>query len=366
MTDEAGAVNMRDGRRNSATRLPATGNPGCIAGSAERSRTGEDWHITVTIPPGGSVEHYHHFLTGFFAPLIYHIETDWAGAGFNRLLVRSCGPLDPILRDFAGNRVEIIDKDCHREMAGASRSSKAPAPQAEPFHFLTIEGCDLPVTYDRQIFVKTREHVLSNETIRAEIAPLVDDWSRPRILLVERGASHPFYNSEQSEIKGSGHDRRSIGNHDALFNLLRRNFAGCRNIIAENLTFARQVALFSLADIIIAQHGAALTNMLWSRPGTTVVEIYPAPQGLKHDFFFYLSRCMGLRYRRVWQQDMHSEVDLDKVYRVIARAAARPASRVLTGLHSASYCFLRPTLRTRLFLRRNSRRVVRRIRRLII
>jgi Glycosyltransferase 61 len=350
----------------SATRLPATGNPGCIAGSAERPRTGEDWHITVTIPPGGSVEHYHHFLTGFFAPLIYHIKTDWAGVGFNRLLVRSCGPLDPIVRDFTDGRVEIIDKDRHREMAEPSRSSKAPAAQIQPFDFLTIEGCDLPIAYNRQIFMQAREHVLSNETIRAEIALLDDDWSRPRILLVERGSSHPFYNSEQSEIKGSGRDRRSIGNHDALFYLLRRSFAGCRNIIAENLSFVRQVALFSLADIIIAQHGAALANMLWARQGTTVIEIYPVPQGLKHDFFFYLSRCMGLRYRRVWQQDEHSEVDLDKVHRIVARAAVRPASRVLTGLHSASYCFLRPTLRTRLFLRRNSRRVVRRIRRLII
>ncbi len=344
----------------------ATGNSCRIAAQAETSGARADWHVTITIPPGGSVEHYHHFLTGFFAPLVYHLETRLAHPRCSRVLVRSCGPLDPIIRGFAGDRVEIIDRDRHREMASGASRPRQLSPGTHTLRYLTITGCDLPTTYDRRIFLKVRSRVLAHPAVCAEIGALADDWSCPRILLVERGASLAFYNSEQSEIKGSGRDRRSIANQCEVYKMLRQAFPGCGSIIAEDEGFARQVALFSLADCIIAQHGAALTNMIWARPGANIVEIYPVHQGLKHDFFFYLARCMGLRYRRVWQAQMHGVVDIYKVCRLVSKAIARTDHHLLTDLHAAAYNFLRPTLRSRLFIRRNSRRVARRIRRFIL
>jgi hypothetical protein len=78
-------------------------------------QTMEHWHVTVVHAPG-SVEHFYHFLLGFFVPLIFHLFQKWEHAQFSRLIIRSCGPLDPLIGELGDNRIEIIDKDEHRQI----------------------------------------------------------------------------------------------------------------------------------------------------------------------------------------------------------------------------------------------------------
>lgn len=49
---------------------------------------------------------------------------------------------------------------------------------------------------------------------------------------------------------------------------------GFETVIAEDLSFCEQVALFSRAEVIVAQHGAGLTNMLFARPHSIVIEMF--------------------------------------------------------------------------------------------
>jgi hypothetical protein len=166
-------------------------------------------------------------------------------------------------------------------------------------------------------------------------------------LLIQRGPALAFYNSERSEQKGSGQDRRSIANHDELYRLLCVDDAHCLNVMPETLSLARQIALFSLADIIIAQHGAALANIVWARPNATVIEILPdtlAPVLKDQDLFRNLSRCLGLRYRRIRQDDEHSDVDIDKIRKVVARSVASPGCRAISGIRAVAFRTCRPAL----------------------
>ncbi len=66
---------------------------------------------------------------------------------------------------------------------------------------------------------------------------------------------------------------RRILNEEELYPLLEQE--GFTIIQAETLSFAQQIALFKGADVILAPHGAGLANLVFCRPGTKVVEIFP-------------------------------------------------------------------------------------------
>lgn len=48
---------------------------------------------------------------------------------------------------------------------------------------------------------------------------------------------------------------------------------GYERIFAEDLTFAEQVGLMQDTDVLVSQHGAGLTNLIFMRPGSKVLEL---------------------------------------------------------------------------------------------
>ncbi len=50
---------------------------------------------------------------------------------------------------------------------------------------------------------------------------------------------------------------------------------GFHFLTTDGLTVQQEADLFGNAEVVIAVHGAALHNLLFSRPGTKVVEIFP-------------------------------------------------------------------------------------------
>lgn len=66
---------------------------------------------------------------------------------------------------------------------------------------------------------------------------------------------------------------RRILNEGELLRLLRR--FGFVAVTTDGMTVAQQAQLFANAKIIVAGHGAALTNLLFAQEGTVVVELFP-------------------------------------------------------------------------------------------
>src|SRR5437660_2866497 len=85
---------------------------------------------------------------------------------------------------------------------------------------------------------------------------------------------------------------RRIANEDEILEILRqRNFEVFE---AENLSWREQVDLFASASVIVAPHGAALANVVFSKPGTRVAEI--ATHAGYRDWYWQLAAVAGLSY----------------------------------------------------------------------
>jgi capsular polysaccharide biosynthesis protein len=65
---------------------------------------------------------------------------------------------------------------------------------------------------------------------------------------------------------------RKIVNEEELQGLLHSH--GFKETILENLSVAEQARLFSSAEIILAPHGASLSNLVFCSPATRVIEIF--------------------------------------------------------------------------------------------
>lgn len=86
--------------------------------------------------------------------------------------------------------------------------------------------------------------------------------------------------------------RRKITNEDELFSLLEAE--GFVKYHLEDLKVAEQIQLFKQAEVIVAAHGAGLTNSIFCKPKTKIFEIF---QELEDSTFFYLSQIVGLQHQ---------------------------------------------------------------------
>lgn len=123
---------------------------------------------------------------------------------------------------------------------------------------------------------------------------LVTDRFRPELLrpvrdAIGRLAPHPW---RRVFISRQGATRRRLVNEDALWPRLAAR--GFERVRMEDLSFPEQVALMGETSVLVAPHGAGLTNMIACPEGTRIVEMadltFPNPN------FYALAAAMGHAY----------------------------------------------------------------------
>lgn len=222
-------------------------------------------------------EHYFHFLYGYLMPFLMAAEPDDSVYLFD-----SCGPvMNRIILDLPGYRTAI-------------RSDQ------EIDQTIELPSYDNPEFKDLDFaFARNRVFGVYDEEL---------DSDRKGVLFVSRSEPHPFY-LEEAGIKGAGSQRRSVPNLTHIFETVSSR-ARCRMISPEDMTLKEQIAAFRDASCIVLQHGAAMGNLLWCRPGASVIEI-----GDEEQFKYYsrLVEMMNLRRIRIPQDRPHAAVDAEKV-----------------------------------------------------
>jgi len=119
-----------------------------------------------------------------------------------------------------------------------------------------------------------------NRELRTRLSELIFDH--------DRGSSD--YRARRLYIPRQ-HNRRVL-NEEALLALLRTH--GFETIDTDRMTISEQATAFREASMVIAPHGAALTNLIYSKPTTKVLELFPRFGG--SPAFYKMSNSFNLEY----------------------------------------------------------------------
>jgi len=111
-------------------------------------------------------------------------------------------------------------------------------------------------------------------------------WSELGGGMVNRAGTRKIYLSRRDAPR-----RRMVNESELTARLKSMGFEVWR---MEGMTIAEQQDLFGSAAVVIAEHGAALTNIVWCPKGATVVDIHPTVPAMP--CFKIMADQRGLRY----------------------------------------------------------------------
>lgn len=91
--------------------------------------------------------------------------------------------------------------------------------------------------------------------------------------------------------RSNANTRKVLNETEVMDSLAEYGFV---NVLLDSLTVADQALLLSLAKVVVAPHGAALSNLVFCNPGTKVIEFF-SPNYV-NVCFWALSNQLGLEY----------------------------------------------------------------------
>lgn len=166
-----------------------------------------------------------------------------------------------------------------------------------PFQSATLEALGVPcqkvIASDRHTHIQADQLVVpSFPDALGWPAPWALAFLRQQFLpLVERSTlSTPF--PERIYISRTTASHRRVLNEVEVIRQLESH--GFVSIQLESLSFVDQIALFANARIIVAPHGGGLTNMIFCRAKTTIIEL-ANPHYIRH-YFLIISQQLQLKH----------------------------------------------------------------------
>jgi hypothetical protein len=124
-------------------------------------------------------------------------------------------------------------------------------------------------------------------------APRPASYAFLRDLYADALSDNPARSSRIFVDRGTTRQNRQLRNSGEVAAILERRYS-VKRVMMDNLAIPEQADIFHNADLIIAPHGAALTNLAFCRPGTKVFELF-SPNFLL-GFYSDLARATGLHH----------------------------------------------------------------------
>ena len=241
----------------------------------------------------GSVQVFYHFLLGYFAPLTVWLRQ----TGIKTIAVRDCGPMNQWF--------DLLDPEISVQIVKPGVALHTLAGNRSRHHVVT--GLDYPRKHKKQQLSVAIEAMQS-------FLPKLEISSTP-ILIIDRTTTDDFHSSSMSETEMSGARRRSTPN---LRDVCEEILIPSSYVFADMATLApkSQVALAQHSKVLVAQHGAGLTHMIWMPKGSTIIEIHPPLPDEAIDVFQLLAKALGHQYIRISQEHVHANLDASDLIKV--------------------------------------------------
>jgi hypothetical protein len=246
-----------------------------------------DKEIVVELIVGsihGTVTHYYHFFYAVFIPLILkYIEYSKKYDKITFIVNDNLGPMVRILMElpidikFSNYISEKFKNKIKKEYLVTLNIH--PSKKQKDKAWINKKWADF-FTYDKY---KKINKFMNDQIHKHDL--ILKPFTKFDIVVIERKKDiryltqkNPINNKSnilEELVKVSGTDRRSIINHKEFFNSLKKYFKKFKiiNISTEYLPIFDQYILFNNAKIVIAQHGAVLSNITFMKEKSHVIEI---------------------------------------------------------------------------------------------
>lgn len=250
----------------------------------------------VYLQPVGLVEHYFHFIFDLCIPLWKIIENSPRETVF---VLNEFGFFTDQLQRLFPDRIRI---------------------ESTNFTGQSLPSADLQGLNPRYVQLSKKDLIGFGNYITQTLAA---DTRGPRnkVLLIERMPPNDYFR-KAAVHKGSGASRRSIPNHQQLADAIRSRLKApfeFQNVQLEKLSLEEQIHQFKQAALVIGQHGAGLSNIVWMSGDARVFEL---SHDLELDHFKQLSTILGHGYSLHQTAGPHVEVDVDRVIRQLTTDAS--------------------------------------------
>lgn len=176
--------------------------------------------------------------------------------------------------------------------------------------------CDSLLTVDHPV-------VFNNNPTKSilDIPIWIIEWHKKKFLRKKYSSKKLpkkiFMNREKDSVLAN---RRIINNEEVIVFLKKYGF---ESLSLSNYSFIEQVNIFNNVNFIIGLHGSGFANMVYSKPGTKVIEIQSENTG---KLMLNLAKKCKLRYKRIVEknessnlsyQNSHVRVNLTKLKKLI-------------------------------------------------
>jgi len=273
----------------------------------------------------GSVTHYYHFFFGALLPLIeYSLNKNIR----EFRIVTDIGPMKSILCEMPFNIVEILGHSfscngnkIHNDMSAYSSLRLGEGDIILPSYDIFNDNLFKDNSITNRMSKRCRQLIL--QFFKESIPKYISTIPKFKIILIERTVEF-YYNQINDDNRSdvyhtSGSQRRCILNHKALADALSNQYGEeFGNVSLERTSIYYQYHLFNSAEIIIAQHGAALANIFFMQSiSSHIIEITPPwSRNLYH--FKNLASFCNVSYTSINQEGDISNVDIEEVLHQIS------------------------------------------------
>ena len=267
----------------------------------------------------GSLKHYFHFLYSVLIPLI--LEYISLSQKYKNLTFIIDTDLGPMLRILLQLPIDIKLKcyltnfnELNPETVYLKSMDLRPTHDEKDLKFIE-KGWAKRLTKEDYIKVnKFMKDCISNHN-------LFSCREKYDIVIIERKTSVGFSTTEFVKnkytqiMKTSGSERRSIINHSEFVNCVKKIFVDSNilNVSLEYLPLFDQYNIFNNAKIIIAQHGAALGNIIFMKQNSIVIEIISKVKiEDEENWFEPISKECGIKHYQFVAEKEHAKININK------------------------------------------------------